>query len=76
MLQVVSALLLADRVKDTDQLRNAEELKKIQAELLKELFVGYSQGNIVKFEGANVFVSRSELRQYLLEYTRVPTLVE
>lgn len=69
VLQVVAALLLADKIKDVNQLHAASEIEEIKAELLKQLFVGYSGDDIIRFtDHGNVVVSRSVLRRYLLAY--------
>lgn len=70
VLQVVTAVLVASRVKNPKDLKDPEKMKLIHAALLKEMFqellAGYDPG-VMNFKEGNFMVDRGLLRQFLFQ---------
>ena len=70
VLQVVTAVLVASRVKNPEDLKNSDEMELLKADLLKEMFKDLSAGydpSIMDFENGNFMVDRGVLRLFLLQ---------
>ena len=68
VVQIVSGLLVAERIKKTPDLKNPAKLQEIKAELLRQLFQEQALPDIVSFQNGNLIVNRSYLRNFITEY--------
>ena len=68
VVQIVTGLLVAERIKKAVDLKNPAKLQEIKAELLKALFREQALPDIVSFQNGNLVINRSELRNFIVEY--------
>jgi hypothetical protein len=65
VVQMTSGLLLASRIRKIEQIQDS----KIQAALLKDLFLGFSrQDQLIQFGPAGLRINRSVLETFVTEY--------
>ena len=68
VVQIVTGLLVAERIKKAVDLKNPAKRQEIKAELLKELFREQALPDIVSFQNGNLVINRSFLRNFITEY--------
>lgn len=68
VVQIVSGLLVAERIKKVSDLKNPAKIQEIKAELLKQLFKEESLPDIVSFQNGNIIVHRSSLLSFITEH--------
>jgi hypothetical protein len=67
VLQIVSGLLVASKIKNRSELRNPARLREIRAEVLRDLFHEDAHPDIIAFQNGHLVIHRGLLQNYLLE---------